>query len=433
MISVRIAVTPRAPLTIGALRAALANDLFRRSHNGSLTLRFDDLDERCSLGVADQIEQDLAWSGIEWQARIRQSDRRELYEDAIERLKRDRLLYPCFESDEELRAKEAYRRRRKQSPIYDRAMLAMTPAQRREAEAKGKRPYWRLKLPPGSFSWSDLIQGRRQVDFASVSDPILVHADGTPAPLLASAIDDADTHTTHLIRTEDSLGNTAIQAVLLSVLSGARSHVRFGHLPAPTDLHPAPGFRHLGSMAIRNLRHDGVEPRAIVVCLTGADSPASSPLDLTLTAFADGRLDVQRLLAVNRLVLREMSFADVADRLPGAATDAFWRAIRGHIDLLREARGWWDVVTGTIVPPVIEDGHEVLRAAATLLPPEPWDLDILQRWMSAISEATGRTKDELDDSLRLALTGEVDGPDLGDLLPLVGRPRAVQRLLIAAA
>src|SRR6185312_4435825 len=105
----------------------------------------------------------------------------------------------------------------------------------------------------------------------------------------------------------------------------------------------------------------------------------------------------------------------------------FWMAIRGNLELLSEARGWWDVVAGTIVPPEIDE-HELLVAALHALPPEPWNDAVWQDWTAALSRATGRQSGALTLPLRLALTGEDRGPDLHDLLPLIGRARAVNRL-----
>lgn len=437
MIRVRFAPTAAGFLTVAGLRVALANDLFRRSHDGTMLLRLDDLDpDRCRPGTADQIMQDLSWFGIELNSCFRQSERMELYHHTIEQLQRDQFLYPCFESDEELRAKQEFRRRRKQPLIYDRAMLSMTAAQRQAAEAKGKRPYWRLRLSGRTLRWIDLIQGKRQGDLSAVSDPILVQADGTPAPLLASVVDDLDAGITHIIRGEDSVGNTAIQMELFEVLTGSATAVRFGHLPVPADANGAAlGFRKLGSLPVRNLRNDGVEPCAVSACLTGAGPlpPAELAGRMRLSDFSEPRLDVKQMLAVNRAVLRDMEFAGVADRLPNGATDAFWRAIRGNLDMLKEARGWWEVVTGTIVPPVIEGAHALLATAVELLPAEPWDDDVWHRWIRALEAATQQTGDSLVLPLRLALTGEDTGPDLADLLPLIGRSRAASRLAIAAA
>jgi glutamyl-tRNA synthetase len=119
--------------------------------------------------------------------------------------------------------------------------------------------------------------------------------------------------------------------------------------------------------------------------------------------------------------------------LPSGATETFWLAVRGNLDLLKEARGWWDVVTGTIVPPVIENEHEFLLTAEALLPPEPWDDAVWQTWTDQLTSETGRDQQDVQEPLRLALTGEDHGPDLTNLLPLIGRNRTSNRLRIAAA
>ena len=139
------------------------------------------------------------------------------------------------------------------------------------------------------------------------------------------------------------------------------------------------------------------------------------------------------LLAVNRQALAGLPFAAIADRLPPGATEAFWQAVRGSLDLASEARGYWDVVAGTIVPPVIDGEAEFLRAALDTLPPEPWDSAVWTTWTEALKQRTGRAGKGLVLPLRLALTGEDHGPALQALLPLIGRPRAAQRLAVAAS
>jgi glutamyl-tRNA synthetase len=450
MIRVRFAPTPTGNLFISGARVALANYLYARRNNGQMLLRLDDLDkERSRPAHAGQIMQDLRWFGIGWDTSFHQSERLELYQNAIEQLKRDKFMYPCFESEEELKAKQEFRRKRNQSPIYDRAMLSLTEKQRVDAEAGGKRPHWRFKLSGRTLEWHDMILGPRSATLSAVSDPIMVRADGTPTPILASVIDDADYGTTHIIRGEDNAGNTAVQIELFEVLRGAQKPIRFGHIPTLGDTgKPAPGDggrpgmggRRTGSLALRNLRNDGVEPGAIIACMTGSGSETGKPLPLDelaprfdLAGLAASRFDITRMLSVNRLVLSRLDFAAVADRLPGGATEAFWLAVRGSLDLLREARGWWDVVAGTIVPPVIEGARDLLLTAEVLLPPEPWDNTVWTTWIGALGLTTGLSGDALLEPLRLALTGEDNGPELADLLPLIGRPRAASRLSIAAA
>jgi glutamyl-tRNA synthetase len=122
----------------------------------------------------------------------------------------------------------------------------------------------------------------------------------------------------------------------------------------------------------------------------------------------------------------------VADRLPEGADEAFWLAVRGNLDLLREARPWFDVVRGSIVPPLQAGEGDFLAAALAALPPEPWDRATWGAWTGALKSATGRKGKALFLPLRMALTGEEHGPDLGTLLPLIGRDRAALRLGIAS-
>jgi len=200
--------------------------------------------------------------------------------------------------------------------------------------------------------------------------------------------------------------------------------------------------KRLGSLSLRSLRQDGIEPMAITSYLARVGSSAD-PEPLPLARLAEdfdfsrfstsgARFDVTQLLALNRRVLHHLPFEAVADRLPHGATEAFWNAVRGNLDLLGEARGYWDVVAGQIVPPVIENEGAFLRQALELLPPEPWNDDIWQLWTEALKAATGRKGKALFLPLRLALTGEDHGPELKALLPLIGRARASQRLQIAA-
>jgi glutamyl-tRNA synthetase len=264
--------------------------------------------------------------------------------------------------------------------------------------------------------------------------------DPRPTPILASVADDVEYGTTHIIRGEDNAGNTAVQIELFEVLRGAQKPIHFGHLPALSDSGKStPGGRRAGNLALRGLRNDGIEPCAIAASMTGI-APASGdpkPLDelaqhFKLADLATSRFDVTRMLEINRHILGTMEFAAVADRLPGGATETFWLAVRGSLDLLKEARGWWDVVAGTIVPPVIDGARDLLVSAISLLPPEPWDNAVWTNWIAALERATQYTGEALLGPLRLALTGEDSGPDLARLLPLIGRPRAASRLAIAA-
>ncbi len=440
--AVRFAPSPTGLLHVGNARIALANFLFARRRGARFLLRLDDTDAARSKPEHEAaIAQDLRWLGIEWDDTFRQSDRLDRYAEAAERLKTSGRLYPCFESEEELRAKREMRIRRGQAPVYDRAMLKLTLAQREAAEAGGKRPYWRFLLSRETVAWSDLVVGRRQVKLPAVSDPVLIRADGTPLYTFTSVVDDIETRMTHLIRGEDHITNTGVQIDLFAAL-GAPPPV-FGHLPLLVDSDGGKLSKRIDSLTLRGLRGDGMEPLALAAYLARlgtSDDPEPLPMEALAASFDLGRFshsaarfDARQLLAMNRRVLHGLPFAAVADRLPTGATEAFWLAVRGNLDLLTEARGWWDVVAGSIVPPVIEGEEGFLHTALDLLPPEPWDGQVWQSWTGALREATGRKGRALFHPLRLALTGEDQGPELRELLPLMGRARAVERLLVAGS
>lgn len=440
---VRFAPSPTGHLHVGNARIALANYLFARRHGGRFLLRLDDTDrERSRPEFADAIGQDLRWLGLDWDETFRQSERLARYEAAADRLRASGRLYPCFESEAELRAKREARLKRGLAPVYDRAMLHLTQAQLDAAAAGGKRPYWRFLLSDRAVAWHDLVLGARQVKLPAVSDPVLIRADGTPLYTFTSVVDDLAEGITHIIRGEDHITNTGVQIDLLTALGGASEAIGFAHLPLLTDSDGGKLSKRLQSLSLRSLRRDGIEPAAIAAYLARLGSsadPEPLPLadlaarfDLGAYSASAARFDLRQLLALNRRVLHGLSFAEVATRLPAGTTEAFWRAVRGNLDLLREAEDWWVVVNGDITAPAMPEEADFLSLAAELLPPEPWDEGVWRRWTEALKAASGRRGRALFHPLRLALTGEEEGPELAALLPLIGRTRALARLLAAA-
>ncbi|MBW4024561.1 MAG: glutamate--tRNA ligase [Proteobacteria bacterium] len=439
----RFAPSPTGYLHVGNLRTAVANYLFARRHGGQLLLRMDDTDAaRSRVEFEDAIQEDLRWLGIGWDQYARQSERLDRYAAAAERLKASGHLYPCFESEEELASKRAMRLKRRLPPVYDRAMLALTPEQRAAAEANGKRPYWRFKLSGETVTWTDLVFGERRVKLPSVSDPVLIRADGTPLYTFTSVVDDLDFGVTHVIRGEDHVTNTGIQIDLMAALGGHPAGIGFAHLPLLTDAEGGKLSKRFDSLSVRSLRKDGLEPDAIIAYLArlgSADDMAPLTRDELAQTFDLGRMshsaaifDPRQLLGINRHLLHRLSFGDVASRLPPSATEAFWLAVRGNLDLLSEARDWWRIVSDDIVPPHQPEEAAFLSAAAEHLPAEPWDATTAATWTKALGAATGRKGKALFHPLRLALTGEESGPDLRDLLPLIGHDRARRRLLGSA-
>jgi glutamyl-tRNA synthetase len=438
MVKVRFAPSPTGYLHAGNARAALVNFLFARAHNGHFLLRLDDTDtERGRPEYEQGIYDDLHWLGLDWDSTDKQSRRTARYAQAAEALKTAGRLYPCFENEDELAAKRAALVKRKLPPVYDRAALALTPEQRAAAEAAGKRPYWRFKLSSSAITWQDLVLGARSIKLPTLSDPVLIRADGTPLYTFTSVVDDIDHGITHIIRGEDHVTNTAVQIDLFQALSQA-AIPHFAHLPLISDGEGEKLSKRIGSISLRSLRKDGIEPAAITAYLArlGTNKDAAPlPLPHLIKSFnindfgrSPPRFDGKQLLALNRKFLHTESFESVKDRLPEGATESFWLAIRGNLDLLTEARLWWEICTGTITPPDLTGESATIQTAIETLPPEPWGQDTWKTWTTALAAATGAKGRALYHPLRLALTGEDQGPEMAALLPLLGRPRVLERL-----
>ena len=440
---VRFAPSPTGYLHVGNARIALANALFAGRHGATFLLRIDDTDaERSRPEYEQAIEHDLRWLGIAWHENFRQSERLALYDAAADRLRASGRLYACFESEEELRFKRDMRLKRGLAPVYDRAMLKLTPEQRAQAEANGKTPYWRFKLSDSAVEWTDLVLGRRGVKLPSVSDPVLIRADGTYLYTFTSAVDDIESAVSHVIRGEDHVTNTGVQLDIVSALGANPTKFTFAHLPLLVDTDGAKLSKRLEGLSLRSLRQDGVEPASIVAYLARlgtSDSPQPMSLeslgasyDISRVSRSPARFDIRQLLALNRRVLKAAAYDQVCDRLPADATPAFWDAVRGNLDLLSEARHWWGVVADDIVPPVLEGEGGFFADALAHLPAEPWDGATWGNWTQALKAATGRAGRALFMPLRLALTGEEHGPELATLLPLIGHDRTAARLRLSA-
>jgi glutamyl-tRNA synthetase len=159
-VKVRFAPSPTGLLHIGNARMALLNWLFAAKHRGQFILRLDDTDAaRSKAEYADAIERDLAWLGLTWDDKAYQSERLARYQAAFETLRGAGRLYPCFETPEELEYKRKRQLARGRPPVYDRAGLSVSDADRAAFEAEGRKPHWRFRLDHTEIAWDDLARG----------------------------------------------------------------------------------------------------------------------------------------------------------------------------------------------------------------------------------------------------------------------------------
>ena len=177
---VRFAPSPTGRLHVGNVRTALMNVLFAQAEGGTFVLRIDDTDlERSTAEYEQGIRDDLSWLGVTWGKTFKQSERFGMYDEARDKLVVAGLLYPCYETSDELDRQRKLQRVAGKPPIYNRAALELTDAQKAAYEAEGRTPHWRFKLSGGTVTWNDLVRGEQSIDMSSLSDPVLIRGDGS--------------------------------------------------------------------------------------------------------------------------------------------------------------------------------------------------------------------------------------------------------------
>ena len=434
---VRFAPSPTGRIHIGNARTAILNWLMACKTGGQFVLRYDDTDTaRSTQDYADGIAADLDWLGIRPHRMEWQSKRFARYDEVSAGLRAAGRLYPCYETADELDRRRKRQLARGLPPVYDRAALKLTAEDRQKLEAEGRKPHWRFRLDGRIVEWNDLIRGPQHIDTSSLSDPVLVREDGTYLYTLPSVIDDIDFGITHVIRGEDHVVNTAVQIEITEALGGAVP--TYAHHSLLTGADGKGLSKRLGSLSISAMREGGLEAMAVVshAALLGTSDNIHPCADyaelvegfaLDKLSRAPARFDEAELLHLNAKLLHSLPFEAVSARLAGVS-EAFWLAVRGNIQRLADAAAWQSVIEGEMTPVISAEDTGFIAAARDLLPPEPWDGGTWKAWTEAVKAATGRKGKQLFMPLRLALTGLDHGPELAQLLPLIGRARAVARL-----
>lgn len=450
-VTVRFAPSPTGHIHIGNSRPALFNWLFAKKEGGTFILRFDDTDlERSKQEYAESIEWDLRWLGIEPDVIERQSERVASYDAAAQKLKDSGLLYPCYETPDELERRRSRQRALGRPPVYDRAGLKQTSGERAALEAEGRRPHWRFVLPNydgdpfetrrTDVAWNDLCRGEQSVDLASLSDPVLIRADGTYLYTLPSIVDDIDMGVTHVIRGEDHVANTGVQIAIFKAL-GASAPV-FGHHNLLTTRDGEGLSKRKGALSIGSLREAGLEPMSVasLAVLTGtsrAVEPVSDmetlveKFDLSSVSRSSAKFDPEELESLNARLVHDLPYEKVKDRLTGLGIDGgadFWETVRGNCKTVGDALTYWQIVTGPVASRIEEEDIDFVAGARALLPEGDVTAETWGAWTSALKSETGRKGRGLFMPLRRVLTGLDHGPDMKTMLPLIGRQRILDRL-----
>ncbi|MDG1286524.1 MAG: glutamate--tRNA ligase [Rickettsiales bacterium] len=442
-VSVRFAPSPTGLLHVGNLRTALINWLFARKHGGQFILRFDDTDvERSKTEYEDGIREDLQWLGLGWDREFRQQERMEHYERAKNRLIESDHLYPCYETAEELDIKRKMLASRGKPPIYDRAALKLTKDQIEEFEAEGRTPHWRFKLNDKDIEWDDLIRGHQKLRTAHISDPVLVRADGVPLYTLSSTVDDGETGTTHILRGEDHVTNTAVQIQIFEALGYEPPIFSHNALLQMKDTKLSKRTGEGGTVV--GLRNDGYEAMSVNSLLarlgTSDSVEAFLKIEDLITQFdinkfgrAAANYDEGELARLNHSILSVSHFNEVKDRVAEIGLpqidETFWNSTRPNLQKLADIKDWWQILKEPLEPSIdAEDSDYCAQAAAAID-----NVESFKEWTNMLKETSGRKGKQLFMPLRKALTGREDGPEMARVFELLPKETAIERLKGKAA
>ncbi|WP_017934080.1 glutamate--tRNA ligase [Nocardioides sp. Iso805N] len=480
-VRVRMAPSPTGSPHVGLVRTALFNWAFARHHGGTFVFRIEDTDkERSTDESLNAIIDLMHWLGLEWDEGPEvggphgpyfQSQRSELYADALARLLEAGHAYPCFCTNEEVEA----RRKESGSKVmgYDGFCRNLDAETIATYNAEGRASVPRLRMPDGSITWNDLVRGEVTFETRFVPDYALARANGDPLYTLVNPVDDAYMEITHVLRGEDLLSSTPRQIALYAALRDvgiAKLTPEFGHLPYVLGEGNKKLSKRDPEAHALAYREQGFVPEGLLnyLALLGwaiaADRDIFS-LEEMVEAFDikdvnpnPARFDLKKCEAINAAHVHRLSVEEITDRaLPflkrdGVLTDPVSPADQQLLELampfvaervnkltevgellrflfIADADFALDAADRAKLVDT-DEGQAVIQAAYdALLRAEPWSAarisDMLQH---ALVEEMGLKPRVAFGPVRVATTGKRVSPPLYESLELLGRERTLARL-----
>jgi len=475
---VRFCPSPTGNPHVGLIRTCLFNWAYARHVGATFVFRVEDTDAaRDSEQSYQQLLDALRWLGMDWDegpevggpyGPYRQSERRAIYLDVIDKLRASGHLYESYSTPDEVESRHVEAGRNPKLG-YDGFDRDLTDEQRSDFRTRGREPVLRLRMPDQDLSWTDVVRGEVTFAAGSVPDFAVVRANGEPLYTLVNPVDDALMKITHVLRGEDLLPSTPRQIALYRALIdiGVTDFVpQFGHLPYVMGAGNKKLSKRDPQSSLNLYREAGYLPEGLLnyLALLGwsiADDHDIFSMDEMVAAFdiADvnanpARFDPRKCEAINATHIRMLAPDDFAARLAAHVQEAGMPAepavlaaaaplVQERIQTLGEgvemlrfllvADEAFEVDETAAAKQLGEAGQAVLAAALPAL-------DALGHWDSASIEET--LKFALVDGLalkprnaygplRVAITGRAVSPPLFESMELLGRDRSLARLRAA--
>ncbi len=466
----RFAPSPTGQLHIGNARTAIMNWIFARHHNGQFILRIEDTDqERSTKDSETAILKDIAWLGLGWDegpdtggdyGPYRQSERLQIYQQNIDRLLNENKAYPCYCTPEELDTRRKDSMEQGQAVHYDGKCRHLTDSQKSEFENEGRKPVIRFLVPEGNYSFQDLVKGEISVSSSELGDFVLMRAGGMPMYNFACAVDDHLMAISHVIRGDDHVINTFRQVLLFQALNWEVP--QFAHTPMILGPDRTRLSKRHGATSVAQYQEGGYLPEAIVNFLSllswssesGDEilsidrlieefdfkrvSKSASVFDSQKLSWMNGmyirNTDPEKLVPTAKTFLTAANYPNLSEdevlNIVRALHDKFERfsefvekaAIFFNEEVVFENDDAKSVLQNEDVPKVMQAFLDVTQNL------KEWNGQIFLQSMKEVQKQSGVKGKNLWMPVRVALTGQVHGPEMPRIVEIFGLEKCRKRI-----
>lgn len=464
-VRVRFAPSPTGYLHIGGLRTALYNYLFAKANEGQYILRIEDTDlERSTREFEQKQIDDMKWAGLEWNegpdvggdyGPYRQSDRLDIYKEYAEKLISEGKAFYCFCTDEELQAMKDKAMEENRDPHYDGTYRDYPIEKAKERIANGEKPVVRFKVPIKSYVLKDLVRGEVTFPENMVGDFVIMRSSGLPVYNFCCVVDDALMKISHVFRGEDHLNNTLRQLMIYEAFGFDLPE--FGHTSLLIGEDRQKLSKRHGATSVTQYRETNYLPVALnnYLCLLGWSHPDEKDvftLEEIIPIFDTKRFskssaiyDIEKLKFINGAHIKEKSNETILEEAksfiesdnPFHNQSKEWQL--GFIELFKKYINFYvdfNQYGKKVFDSKLSDDDEVKEIAALEAMPTiksylqkvieeklaagehyPTSEDF-QGWTNHVKKELKIKGKPLFKGIRLVLTGETQGPELKDLIPL---------------
>lgn len=475
-IKVRFAPSPTGPLHIGGARSALFNWLYARRQGGTFIVRIEDTDlERSSRESEENILSSLRWLGLDWDEGIeaggsdgpyRQTERLHIYKQYAAELLEKGHAYYCYCSEEELAAQRESLLAKGELPRYLGSCRELCDADRDRLAAEGRKPVLRFKVPEGkTVAVPDQVRGEVSFETDGIGDFIIVKSDGIPTYNFAVVIDDHCMGISHVVRAEEHLSNTPRQVLIYQALDWPTPF--FAHISLILGKDRSKMSKRHGATSIVQYQALGYLPEAMVNFLAllgwspGGEEEIFSleeikeQFSLDRVAKNPAVFDLEKLNWLNGHYIRQSDLERITElaipflRQGGYVTGEMtpekyqWvrmlvSTVRNYLANLSEIGDHVEKFFAETVEPADEEAREVLgqeQVALVLtalrdkiLASRDINEETVKTALKSLGKELGLKGKQIFMPLRVALTGEMHGPELYQVIPLLGGEKTVKRL-----